>query len=103
MNDAEQQDDTLLREKINLETAQIAWADLQRHYAAGNVLQVATDADLVEIAFQMSKDNRKQVTIWMANGELAQVADEQALAWFEAGAQLWAVVISPFVLVQQRS
>ena len=102
MNAPENQDDALLREKINLETAQIAWADLQQQFAAGNVMQVSGDIDLVDVAFQMSKDNRDQITLWMANGQLSQVADEQALAWFDAGAQLWAVVVRPFVLVQQR-
>ena len=101
MNAPENQEDALLREKINLETAQIAWNDLQQHFAGGNVMQVSADIDLVEVAFQMSKDNRKQVTLWMASEQLMQVADEQALAWFEAEAQLWAV-LRPFVLVQQR-
>lgn len=103
MNGPESQDDALLRDKINLETAQIAWRDLQQHFAAGNVLQVGGELDLVDVAFQMSKDNRDQVTLWMANGQLMQVPDAQALAWYEAEAQVWAVVVRPFVLVQQRA
>ena len=102
MNGPDAQDDALLRAKINLETAQIPWRDLQTHFAAGNVLQVGSDIDLVEVAFQMSKDNRKQVTLWMATGELQQVPDSQAQAWYDDEAQLWAVVVRPFVLVQQR-
>jgi len=30
------------------------------------------------------------------------VSDQQALAWYEANEELWAVVAAPWVLVQQR-
>jgi len=40
---------------------------------------------------------------WMTASEIAQVRDEQALAWFEADALVWAVVARPYVFVQSRS
>jgi hypothetical protein len=36
----------------------------------------------------------------MAAGKFGKVSDEQAGVWFERDALLWAVVISPWVLVQ---
>jgi hypothetical protein len=48
----------------------------------------------------MSRDNTTQVDAWLAAGELTPVADAQALAWYEADAEVWAVVVKPFVLVQ---
>lgn len=102
LNGPEAQDDALLRDKINLETAPIAWQELQRHHAAGNLLSVDTALDLVDVAFQMSRDHGEQVAVWMETGQLGPVSDAQALAWFEAEAQLWAVVVRPFVLVQQH-
>ncbi|NOU00389.1 MAG: DUF2288 family protein, partial [Gallionella sp.] len=65
-------------------------------------LYVADDLDLVEVAFQMSEDNATQVQQWMAAGKFGKVSDEQAAAWYAADALLWAVVVSPWVLVQQR-
>jgi hypothetical protein len=90
----------LYKAKVNLETAQIAWKELQRFFAGGVALMVARDLDLVEVAFQISRDNVALIKEWMDAGQLHKVADTQAAAWFEADALVWAVVVSPWVLVQ---
>lgn len=89
------------RASVNLETAQIAWKELQRFFAGGAVIAVSADLDLVEVAFQMSEDNKKQVAQWLSESRIDMVADAQALAWYEADADVWAVVVSPYVLVQE--
>lgn len=88
------------RVKLNQETAQIAWKELQRFFAKGEALAVAADLDLVEVAFQMSEDNAAQIRHWVEAGKLGKVSDAQAAAWFESDALVWAVVVSPWVLVQ---
>ena len=90
------------RTKLNLETSQIAWKDLQRYFASGVALHIADDLDLVEVACQMSEDNATQIQRWMAAGKLGKVSDDQAAQWYAADALLWAVVVSPWVLVQIR-
>ncbi len=90
----------IFRAKVNLETSQIAWKELQRYFASGVALFVASDLDLVEVAFQMSQDNAAEIREWMAAGKLGKVTDEQAAAWYETDAVMWAVVVSPYVLVQ---
>jgi hypothetical protein len=97
---AQDEDAELLRAKINLETGRIPWKALQGFFAAGDVLAAVSGLDLVEVALQMSRDNTAQVDAWLASGELAPVADAQALAWYENDAEVWAVVVKPFVLVQ---
>ena len=90
----------IFRAKINLETSKIAWKELQRFFASGKALMVAADLDLVDVAFHMSKDNVEQIQQWAMAGKLAPVSDEQARVWIEADALVWAVVVSPWVLVQ---
>lgn len=90
----------IYRAKVNLETAKIAWKELQRFFASGAAIHVSDDLDLVEVAFQMSRDNAAQIRQWMAAGKLGKVTDEQAAEWFEADALVWAVAVSPWVLVQ---
>jgi hypothetical protein len=98
--DALENSSEILRAKVNLETSKIAWRDLQRNFASGVALAVASDLDLVDVAYQMSQDNAAQIQQWMAAGKFGKVSDEQASVWFETDALLWAVVISPWVLVQ---
>jgi hypothetical protein len=90
----------IYRAKVNLETSRIAWKELQRFFASGAAIAVSADLDLVDVAFQISEDNRAQIEQWLVAGKLGRVTDEQALAWFEADAVVWAVVVSPYVLVQ---
>ena len=90
----------LFRAKINLETSKIAWKELQRFFANGAALAVAADLDLVEVAFQMSEDNVEQIQQWATAGLLGRVSDEQAGEWLAGDVSVWAVVVSPWVLVQ---
>ena len=92
----------IFRAKVNLETACIAWKELQRFFASGAAVWVSNDLDLVEVALQISEDNGEQVANWMNAKQLARVSDEQAQAWFAQDADMWAVVVSSDVLVQEN-
>ncbi len=89
------------RTKLNRETSRIAWKELQPQFARGVALAVADDLDLIEVAFQVAQDNALLIGEWMAAGKFGRVSDEQAGVWVTGEAELWAVVVSPWVLVQQ--
>lgn len=89
------------KEKVNLETAKIHWTELQRFFAKGEAVWIASDLDLVEVGYQFSLDNKTTIQNWMENKQLALVSNEQALRWFETDAELWAVVVKPWILVQE--
>jgi len=90
------------KEKVNLETSQIPWPELQRFFAAGRAVFVAGDLDLVEVAYQFSKDNKSQVQQWMVDNKVGQVSDYQAKNWVENKTTVWAVVVKPWILVQEQ-
>lgn len=98
--DAMENRSEIFRAKLNSETAQIAWKELQRFFASGAALVVASDLDLVDVAFQVCEDNAAQVQQWMMASKLGKVTEEQAAVWLESDATVWAVVVSPYVLVQ---
>lgn len=93
----------LEREKLNLETSQIPWAELQRFFAQGLVIYVSSDLDLVEVADAFAKDQSALVKPWADGGKVAPVSDDLAKAWFEANADVWAVVVRPWILVQSKN
>jgi hypothetical protein len=51
--------------RLNAETAKITWHELQKHYAAGNVLAVAAAADLIQVAIALAP---RQQTSWCSAG-----------------------------------
>lgn len=94
------QDHELVRARINSETAQIPWRDLQRFFAAGKVMLVAAELDLVDVAFAIQQDDIEQVKLWTELGHVVLVSDDLARSWIGDDASLWAVVVKPWVLVQ---
>lgn len=85
------------------ETAQIRWQELQKHYASGMVLFVTESLDLIDVACAVAQDNKAKVQTWLQAQQVGSVTDDMARQWLAQDPVLWAVVVSPFVLVQQRS
>ena len=91
---------TIEKEKVNLETSTIPWKELQRFFASGSAVFVDSTLDLVEVAYQFSIDNKELVAQWLQSHQVALVSDQQALEWLEVDADVWAVVVKPWILVQ---
>lgn len=98
----QQLQDQELRKRLNLETSRLPWREMLRHYAGGNVIGISSDLDLIEVAVCIARDDTAAVRGWMQSNRLAKVSDEQAAAWLEEDADLWAVVVKPWVLVQRH-
>lgn len=94
-------DQVPLKHKLNLETARAPWRELQTFFASGMVLNVKEGLDLLLVGEQLAADNAPLVKEWLDSGQVAQVSDEQALAWFENDEELWTLVIKPWILVQE--
>jgi len=96
-----QHQDDILRASLNTETARIAWKELLRFFAAGTVIAVDEELDLVEVAIQISNDSKALIEQWMIEKRVGKVSDAQARGWLKTDATLWAVVVRPWILVQQ--
>ncbi len=94
------ENDDELRAKINLETARLAWSELERHFAQGTVVYVSEELDLIDVAVRISHDDKASIAAWMADGKVGKVTDLQAQTWAASEAVLWTSVVNPFILVQ---
>ncbi|ORU90225.1 MAG: hypothetical protein A6F71_04460 [Cycloclasticus sp. symbiont of Poecilosclerida sp. M] len=88
---------------LHAETAAIAWKDLERFFAKGNLLRVAKNIDLVDAALEISNDNKLTVENWMKKGLVAGVSTNEAALWQKGKSELWSVIVLPWILVQQRN
>jgi len=93
--------DELLRAKLNAETARLAWPELQRHFARGAVIKVASGMDLVEVALNIARDDKAAIADWLATGQIQRASSDDARDWHDRNAHFWAVVTAPWVLVQE--
>lgn len=103
MNSASEASRELLRAKLNFETARINWQALQRFFAMGSTLSVAIELDLVEVGTCFAEDDQATVGSWLERGLVTPVKDEQAREWLAQNADLWCLVVRPWVLVQDKA
>jgi len=90
-----------LLQKLNLETGRLHWSELQRHFARGVVVVVDPELDLVETAACFVEDNKSKIENWIKLGQITRAHDEHARRWADHESEFWAVVVTPWVLVQE--
>jgi len=88
--------------KLLGETAKIDWQDLERFFAQGKLLSVARDLDLVSVAEAIASDDKDGVSAWLSSGLLERMPAATAAGYGRRKPELWAVVVSPWVCVQER-
>ncbi|VAX14492.1 hypothetical protein MNBD_GAMMA24-870 [hydrothermal vent metagenome] len=92
-----------MHQKLNLESGEIDWSELQRHFARGVVIAVSPALDLVEAALKFVEDDRDTIENWLAMGQIKRADEEHAHRWNQNNALFWAIVVAPWVLVQEQS
>lgn len=96
------EDVDLLYTRLLGETASITWPELEPFFARGVLLHVQERMDLIAVAKAVAEDNKTQVAQWLTQKQVALLQAEQALDWQSNQPHLWAVVVAPWVLVQER-
>ncbi|MDH5572478.1 MAG: DUF2288 domain-containing protein [Gammaproteobacteria bacterium] len=91
-----------IRQKLNLETARINWKELEKHFARGVLITVSDKLDLIDVALEFVQDNKIDIEAWLADSLIIRTTDEQAKQWSASEPDLWAVVVVPWILIQQR-
>ena len=96
-------EDIRVRDILNAQTGQLDWSELVRHFARGVVVCVAPGEDLVTVAESMVGDNQAAINQLNEQGRLRRAQDDDARRWTEENSRFWAVVVAPWVLVQEIS
>ncbi|MCW2270124.1 hypothetical protein D3C77_52550 [compost metagenome] len=88
--------------KLLGETAVIEWKALERFWAKGDLIWVDTSLDLIEVAQAMAENRSETVAAWRNAGTVGPVTAEQALDLQSRDPEIWAVVVSPFIVIQVK-
>lgn len=87
---------------LSEQVGEIYWSELERHFARGVIIWVAADLDLIEVAMAFAKDDAERLRYWLDQKDVIKAQDAHAQTWSEAKALLRAIVVAPWVLVQER-
>jgi len=88
---------------LHLETAKIPWLELQRFFAAGKLLLLDSKEDLIEVAAGLVSNDTTRLQEMIDSELIVHPSDDKAKQWLSEDAVLWAVVLNPWVLVQENS
>jgi len=97
------QEPSTLYAKLLGETASITWKELQPFFAKGALLWVEAEQDLIAVAVAFAENDEPAVAGWLEREEVGKVAESRALDLLTRDPALWAVVVAPWVLIQERA
>ena len=86
---------------LNAQTGKAQWFELEKHFARGVLLCVDCSLDLIEVAEKLVLDHSETIDELRLTGLLYPVRDDDADQWQKADTIFWAVVVAPWVLVQE--
>lgn len=89
-----------LKQKLNLETAKISWKEIESFFAKGNLLQIETDRDLVEVGELIASNNEKEIEKLILEKKIAFATPDWVKKHCQANTELWTLVVAPYVLCQ---
>jgi len=91
------------KEELALTVDEAEWDWLRAHLERGGLIVVATDLDLVDTGSKVASNDAAAVDGWIAAGKLAKPSSAQLAAWDkERGKRFSTLIISPFVLIQEK-
>jgi len=88
--------------KLLGETAIIEWKALERFWAKGDLIWVDPSLDLIAVAEAMAENRGEIFAKWRSDGTVGPVSAEQALDLQTRDPEIWAVVVSPFIVIQLK-
>lgn len=94
------EEELTLKQKLNLETAQISWRELELFFAKGNLLCVAQNRDLITVAEQIADNNQAEIEALILAKDIEFVSSEWVKKHCAKNPTLWAVVVAPYVVCQ---
>ena len=94
-------DESAIRAKLEESVGPIVATDLHAHLKRDAVFVVAPALSLVECGVAIAMDDAKKVEAWIASEELRRPTADERTAWLASTDRQWtAIVVQPFVLVQ---
>lgn len=99
--DFEIRTDQTLRQELSESLGFLSWSELERHFARGVVVVASSEIDLLEVAWVMARDQRGIFSAWLAQGLVGPARDDEARRWQAGEILLRAIVLAPWVLVQE--
>ena len=88
--------------KLNGETAIVAWKEIERFFAKGDLLLIEQGVDLINCAADMSLDNKDEIGRLIKDEKIKAMSLEFVKANCQPETEFWTVVVAPYILAQLK-
>lgn len=88
--------------KLNGETAVVAWKEIERFFAKGNLLLIEQGVDLINCAADLSLDNAEAIKPLIDSEKIQRMPVEFVKDNCQPETEFWSVVVAPYVLAQLK-
>lgn len=91
------------KEELALQLDQARWEWLRPHHERGALILVDGMLDLAAVGERIAADDTACVQSWLASRMISRPSVEQLAGWdHEPARQFSMLIVSPFVLIQER-
>lgn len=91
-----------IREKLKSELCDADIKDLVRSFAAGNLFEVSVSESIIEVGVIMAENDHQKLQGLLTSGKIKKLDDKTFQAWFDEEKIVQILIISPFVLAQEK-
>ncbi|MHC9510649.1 DUF2288 domain-containing protein [Kangiella sp. M94] len=88
--------------KLNGETAIVAWKEIERFFAKGNLLLIDQGVDLINCAADLSLDNAEAIKPLIDSEKIQRMPVEFVKENCQPETEFWSVVVAPYILAQLK-
>ena len=89
------------QQRFEKELARISFQELQKFFAKGMMVIVGNELSVIDVALKLHQDDKQVIDQWIKAGSIVRAHDEHAKKWVTQRAELMAVTVAPWVLVQE--
>ncbi len=88
-------------QKLDKYLGEVTWQYLEPHFLNGSLIYVDNSLCIKDVANAFAQDDKKKVEKWLRTGDALKPGQAHAKYWKKANSTFTALVVSPFVIIQE--
>jgi hypothetical protein len=89
-------------QKLDKYVGEVSWEYLEPHFQSGSLIYIDNSLCIKDVGQALAKDDTKKVKQWLRAGDALKPGQAHAKYWNEANSTFIALVVSPFVIIQEK-
>ena len=89
-------------QKLEKYVGEVTWEYLEPHFLNDSLIYIDNSLCIKSVGNAFAQDDKKKVEEWLKKGDALKPGQAHAKYWKEANSTFIALVVSPFVIIQEK-